>query len=432
MIEINEKFTVAASPAEVYAVLSDPNAVVECVQGAALTGQNEDGTYNGAMTVKFSALRVSFAGRVALELDDEERRGTVKASGRDGQGGTKFQATASFKVDPIDGGSASEVQANGEVVLSGKLASMIEGAATAVVRRMTGEFVEALSLRCASGSTQLGPSVVAAPPVQPTAATVETTAGTVETTVTSPAEPAEPAKPAAAVLLLHGFGGSPSGVRPWGEALAAAGLAVSIPRLPGHGTRWKDLRQTTWADWYAEAEKALTQLRAEHSTVFVAGISLGATLALRLAEQRPDDVAGVVAVNPILTAPAGVPRPLGLMRFLRRSSAAVRGDIKKPGGTDVGYDRTSLRAAYSLEQFGQLVRADLGKIRQPVLLATSRADHVVAPADGEAVWSAMSQAAKRRLWFENSFHLVTLDNDAPVLFAESANFITSPELVGRP
>ena len=120
------------------------------------------------------------------------------------------------------------------------------------------------------------------------------------------------------------------------------------------------------------------------------------------------------------------------MRFLRRSSAAVRGDIKKPGGTDVGYDRTSLRAAYSLEQLGQLVTADLGKIRQPVLLATSREDHVVAPADGEVVWSAMSQAAKRRLWFDNSFHLVTLDNDAPLLFAESANFITSPELVGRP
>jgi esterase/lipase/carbon monoxide dehydrogenase subunit G len=425
MIEINEKFTVAASPAEVYAVLSDPNAVVECVQGAALTGQNEDGTYNGTMTVKFSALRVSFAGRVALELDDEERRGTVKASGRDGQGGTKFQATASFKVDPIDDGTASEVRANGEVVLSGKLASMIEGAATAVVRRMTGEFVEALSLRCASGSTQLGPAGAVTPPTQPTAATVETTA-------TKPVEPAAPAKPTAAVLLLHGFGGSPNGVRPWGEALAAAGLAVSIPRLPGHGTRWKDLRRTTWADWYAEAEKALNQLRAEHGTVFVAGISLGGTLALRLAEKRPNDVAGVVAVNPILSAPAGVPKPLGLMRFLRRSSPAVRGDIKKPGGTDVGYDRTSLRAAYSLEQLGQLVRADLGQIRQPVLLATSRVDHVVAAADGEAVWSAMTAAAKRRLWFDNSYHLVTLDNDAPVLFAESANFITSPELVGRP
>lgn len=425
MIEINEKFTVAASPAEVYAVLSDPNAVVECVQGAALTGQNEDGTYNGAMTVKFSALRVSFAGRVALELDDEERRGTVKASGRDGQGGTKFQATASFKVDPIDDGMASEVRANGEVVLSGKLASMIEGAATAVVRRMTGEFVEALSLRCASGSTQLGPAAAVTPPVQPTAATVETTA-------TKPVEPAAPAKPAAGVLLLHGFGGSPNGVRPWGEALAAAGLAVSIPRLPGHGTRWKDLRQTTWADWYAEAEKALNGLRAEHDTVFVAGISLGGTLALRLAERLPNDVAGVVAVNPILSAPAGVPKPLGLMRFLRRSSAAVRGDIKKPGGTDVGYDRTSLRAAYSLEQFGQIVRGDLGQIRQPVLLATSRVDHVVAAADAEAVWSGMTAAAKRRLWFDNSYHLVTLDNDAPVLFAESANFITSPELVGRP
>jgi carboxylesterase len=43
------------------------------------------------------------------------------------------------------------------------------------------------------------------------------------------------------VLLLHGFTGSPQGLRPWGEALREAGFTVRCPRLPGHGTDWRDL-----------------------------------------------------------------------------------------------------------------------------------------------------------------------------------------------
>ena len=38
------------------------------------------------------------------------------------------------------------------------------------------------------------------------------------------------------VLVCHGFTGSPRTVRPWAEHLAAAGLTVRAPRLPGHGT----------------------------------------------------------------------------------------------------------------------------------------------------------------------------------------------------
>ena len=70
-----------------------------------------------------------------------------------------------------------------------------------------------------------------------------------------------------AVLLLHGFGGSPITLRGWGERLAADGVAVSIPRLAGHGTRWKDLDQKTWANWYANAASALDALVAEHDVV---------------------------------------------------------------------------------------------------------------------------------------------------------------------
>jgi esterase/lipase/carbon monoxide dehydrogenase subunit G len=406
MIDINETFTVAAPADEVYRVLSDPSAVVECVEGATLGAQRDDGSYDGKMTVKFSALRVSFSGRVALELDEEARQGTVRATGRDGQGGTKFQATASFRVEPADRGQ-SLVTATGEVVLSGKLASMIENAAGAVVRRMTDDFVTALSVRCASGSAEIG----AGPP-------------------SSPEAPAE-SQPAG-VLLLHGFGGSPNGLRAWGEALAAAGVAVSIPRLPGHGTRWQDLGRTSWPQWYAAAADALAKLREEQAQVFVMGISLGAALALRLAEQRPSDVAGVVAVNPVVTQVAGTPRPLGLARLVRRSARAVTGDVHRAGVTEVGYERISLRAAGALRQLGAAVLADLDTISVPVLLGTSAQDHVVPPADGEAVWSGLPAGRRERVRFAASYHLVPVDDDDQQLFTDSINFIRNHALATRP
>jgi carboxylesterase len=401
MIEINEKFTVAAPPDEVYAVLSDPNAVVECVAGAALGDKHDDGTFEGTMTVKFSALRVMFKGRVGLELNEADRGGSVRATGRDGQGGTKFQALAAFHVEPRDGGATSEVTATGEVELSGKLASVIEGAATAVVRRMTGEFVEALSVRCASGAAQLGPA-------QPEAA------------------PGRPA-PTAGVLLLHDFGGSPNSLRAWGEALAEAGLAVRIPRLPGHGTRWQDLNRTTWPDWYEAADAELTALRADHDPVYVMGLSLGALLALRLVQRRPGDVAGLVLVNPLASGLRGTP---SWLRLFRRSVRAVTGDVKIPGASDVGYARVPLRAAASVRQLGATVRADLGAVTTPVLVGTSTVDHVVEPEQGEAIWQGLTAATPReRVRFPDSFHVVPLDNDARELFDRSIAFVRAQALV---
>jgi len=406
MIQINETFTVAAPPDEVYRVLSDPEAVVECVEGASLGAQRDDGTYDGKMTVKFSALRVSFSGRVGLELDEQARQGTVTASGRDGQGGTKFRATASFRVAPGDDGGRSLVTAEGEVVLSGKLASMIENAAGAVVRRMTDDFIGALAVRCASGPAEIGAD---SPPS---------------------AQPGQP--PAVGVLLLHGFGGSPSGLRAWGEALAESGASVSIPRLPGHGTRWRDLGRTGWPQWYAAASDALTALGEGHSQVFVMGISLGATLALRLAEQRPSDVAGVVAVNPAVTRVAGTPRLPGLARLLRRSFAAVTGDARKQGVTEVGYDRIPLGAAGSLRSLGAAVLGDLGQVSAPVLLGTSADDHVVPPSDGDLVWSGLGSGQRERARFADSYHLVPVDNDAQRLFSHSISFIRDHALATRP
>src|SRR5687768_3783788 len=80
-------------------------------------------------------------------------------------------------------------------------------------------------------------------------------------------------------LLCHGFTGTPQSMRPWAEHLAGQDLTVTLPLLPGHGTRWQELNRTTWHDWYAEDERALLALHQRCDTVVVMGLSMGGTLA---------------------------------------------------------------------------------------------------------------------------------------------------------
>ena len=78
---------------------------------------------------------------------------------------------------------------------------------------------------------------------------------------------------------------------------------MEVPRLPGHGTRWQDLNQVAWTDWYAEVERALDRLRADHRRGRGRRRSRwAARVALRLAEERGADVAGLVLVNPFVSS----------------------------------------------------------------------------------------------------------------------------------
>ena len=102
------------------------------------------------------------------------------------------------------------------------------------------------------------------------------------------------------MLLCHGFTGSPQTLRGWADYLAAQGLTVSLPRLPGHGTTWQDLARTGGDDWFAEVDAAFGKLASRCEQVFVFGLSMGGCLALRVAETRGAAVRGLVLVNPSL------------------------------------------------------------------------------------------------------------------------------------
>ena len=224
-------------------------------------------------------------------------------------------------------------------------------------------------------------------------------------------------------VVLHGFTGTPASVRDWGIALADAGLAVTVPRLPGHGTRWQDMARTQWSDWYGEAERAFDELRSCCAEVFVCGLSMGGTLALRLAEQRPTEVAGAVVVNAALATERKDAKLLPVLRHFIRAFPGIGSDIAKPGVTELAYDKMPLSAAYSLSKLWALTRADLGEITCPVLAFRSEVDHVVEPLSGRLLQEGATSTTVTERLLTKSFHVATLDFEAPEIFAETIDFV---------
>lgn len=152
VIEVKEEVEVPAPARTVWGILSNPRAVVDCVPGAGLGEQHEDGSYDATLLVKFGPAKVTFRARVAVEFDEAAMSGRVTSRGKDNQGGTRFSATMGFKVvdTPDRAGSAVPIEAN--VDIGGRLASLVESGAALVVKRMTGEFSERLAARCAGTS----------------------------------------------------------------------------------------------------------------------------------------------------------------------------------------------------------------------------------------------------------------------------------------
>ena len=152
MIEINESFEVPrARPREVWNLLSDPHAVVECVPGASLGEEHEDGSFDGSLAVKFGPARVTFKARIELDLNEEAMTGSVTARGKDSQGGTRFRATMGFKVTEAQNDAGTTVLINGENEITGKLSGIVEAGAKIVVKRMAADFAGNLAAKCGGG-----------------------------------------------------------------------------------------------------------------------------------------------------------------------------------------------------------------------------------------------------------------------------------------
>jgi carboxylesterase len=223
-------------------------------------------------------------------------------------------------------------------------------------------------------------------------------------------------------LLIHGYTSTPKSIDGLIGALAGAGFEVVAPLLPGHGTTVEDLLSRRWADWAGAIAEAWDSLAARHDRSVVGGLSMGGTLATWLAASRPD-VAGLVCVNPMIDPPAESFREL-LRAFLADGHPCVPGlvnDVSEPGPREVAYPQWPIEPVLSLFDAQDDLGGRLPSVTCPVLIVTSRHDHVVPPVSSDMLAAGVSGPVERIL-LERSFHLATLDVERDLVEATVAEF----------
>ena len=230
------------------------------------------------------------------------------------------------------------------------------------------------------------------------------------------------------VLLIHGFTGSPWDLRPLGVALHDRGFHVKAIRLPGHGLSADGFAGTGHRDWEQATEDALL-LASENGPAFLAGLSMGALLSLRLAARFPERVGALALMAPALRFRD--PK-MALVRRLNRVLPLLRPHVEK--------NRTDIEDPYALAEAPVLPRvatkrledlmivqdqaiASVPQVRAPTLVAVARHDHVVDFAVGAELVQGLRRAHEvRQVVLERGFHIMTRDTDRERLCLEVGRF----------
>jgi carboxylesterase len=226
------------------------------------------------------------------------------------------------------------------------------------------------------------------------------------------------------VLMIHGFTGSPQGLRGLGEFLADRGLAVTGIRLPGHGTTWQELNEMRSTHWVRAVEEGYERAADGRGEVFIVALSFGAALAVDFIARNPNSVSGLVTLAGFLRT--GDPRRFfaPAIRYVTKSIPGVGNDIAHPERREIAYERFPTAAGHSMLRFIRRARKQLPMVTCPILVMHGRNDHTVEASNASLIFERVSSADKELVWCERSYHVITLDHDRDEVFRRVHEFIS--------
>jgi carboxylesterase len=227
-------------------------------------------------------------------------------------------------------------------------------------------------------------------------------------------------------LLIHGGTGTPSAVRPLGEFLAREGIPSLGPLLKGFGETPEEWLKTSHQDWISSAEDGLHALRRDCENVFVAGLSMGGTLALYLAGKYRDEVSGVIPICAPYANRFLEPFRVRFLPLIKENLPMPNfsaTDLKAQGIRQVGYEMTFPSTNLEWAKIVEAASGLVSDIRCPALIVQARNDHVIDPSVALDLYETIGAGEKELFWLENSYHMATLDVDRELLYQRILTFI---------
>jgi esterase/lipase/1-acyl-sn-glycerol-3-phosphate acyltransferase len=231
------------------------------------------------------------------------------------------------------------------------------------------------------------------------------------------------------VVLVHGYLSSPQQMRPLGEDLRRRGAAVYAVRLEGHGTSPRRLAGATWPEWVESVQEGCAILAPHCRRLVLVGFSLGAVIALLVAERQGAAIDGVVAINaPMVLRDRRavlVPALAGWNEALRRMGLAggraeYQNNSESPDINYATYDLDSLR---QLRRAVRECRRHLGHVEVPVLVVHAEADPIVSPRSRAILSRRLSARRTEVCSLPMDRHLVVRGPGSEVLFDRIWDFV---------
>jgi len=243
-----------------------------------------------------------------------------------------------------------------------------------------------------------------------------------------------------AVVLLPGLCGSELEMGAIPRLLKQSNHTYTIPRIKGYSAH---TGLTGYQEWIDSVDQYVTDLTQTHHSISIAGLSMGATLALAVAEQN-SKVHSLVILSPVFlfdgwSVPWYYPFLALLYKFGIRNwhfkerepfgvkNVELRRHIRKAvmANTVSELGAAHLPAVH-LYQSLELVKAtkkDLSSITADTLIIHAIDDETASPKNPEIIMDRISSETCRMIWLGNSYHMITVDNEREVVANEVNNFI---------
>ncbi len=244
-----------------------------------------------------------------------------------------------------------------------------------------------------------------------------------------------------AVLLVHGLSGSPFEMKYLARQMNRAGFTVQGPCLAGHGRSFDDLKHSTWQEWYRSVEVAFRELKRTHATVSVAGLCMGALLALKLAAEQEGEVAAISLISTTLfydgwglpwykfLLPLVYATPAGYVySFKEREPYGIKNEalrtriVEGMRESSIAHESVPGKCMRELYRLMNETRRILPRVTTPALLIHAREDDLASVRNAEYVRDRVHSDPLRMVVLDDCYHMVPIDNERETAAREMIDF----------